>query len=83
VDVLKVAHHGSKTSSTEALLLATRPKAAIISAGTNNRYGHPAPEVLARLKNAGSTVYRTDQQGAITLIITTSGMSWKTQLTDT
>ena len=83
VDVLKVAHHGSKTSSTEALLSATRPKAAIISAGANNRYGHPAPEVLARLKNAGSTVYRTDQQGAVTLIITTSGMSWKTQLTDT
>ncbi|KNB74186.1 DNA internalization-related competence protein ComEC/Rec2 [Brevibacillus reuszeri] len=83
VDVLKVAHHGSKTSSTEALLSAIQPKAAVISAGANNRYGHPSPEVLTRLKNAGSSVYRTDQQGAVTLIITTSGMSWKTQLTDT
>lgn len=83
VDVLKVAHHGSKTSSSEALLAASRPKVAIISAGANNRYGHPSPDVLMRLKQAGSAVYRTDQQGAITLVISPRGHTWKTQITDT
>ncbi|MGG1658789.1 DNA internalization-related competence protein ComEC/Rec2 [Brevibacillus sp. NRS-1366] len=83
VDILKVAHHGSKTSSSEALLAASSPKVAIISAGANNRYGHPSPDVLKRLKKAGSTVYRTDQQGAITLVISPRGLTWKTQITDT
>ncbi|MED4754146.1 DNA internalization-related competence protein ComEC/Rec2 [Brevibacillus choshinensis] len=83
VDVLKVAHHGSDTSSTDALLASLRPKTAVISVGANNRYGHPSAEVLQRLKKTGSKVYRTDRHGAVTLIITPNGMAWKTQGSNT
>ncbi|MFD2369751.1 DNA internalization-related competence protein ComEC/Rec2 [Brevibacillus sp. GCM10020057] len=83
VDVLKVAHHGSRTSSTEELLRALRPKAAVISVGAHNRYGHPAAEVLQRLNEIGSKVYRTDRQGAITLIISPEGMAWEVQRSNT
>ncbi|MFS0554555.1 DNA internalization-related competence protein ComEC/Rec2 [Brevibacillus sp. 179-C9.3 HS] len=83
VDVLKVAHHGSKTSSTQELLAITAPKVAVISAGVKNRYGHPSQEVLHRLEKSGSVVYRTDAQGAITLVITPAGLFWQTQLLDT
>jgi competence protein ComEC len=65
VDVLKVAHHGSRTSSTEAFLDATRPSLAIISCGAGNRYGHPDPGVLERLRGAGASVLRTDQRGGV------------------
>lgn len=64
-DVLKVAHHGSKTSTTPALLAAARPRLALISAGVRNPYGHPAPEVVARLERAGARVLRTDRSGAV------------------
>jgi len=64
-DVLKVGHHGSRTSSTAAFLRAVSPSAAVISAGTDNDYGHPAPETLARLRDAGARVYRTDLSGTI------------------
>jgi len=67
-DILKVAHHGSKTSSSEEFLEAVRPDAAVISAGGNNRYGHPAPEVLARLENLGIKVLRTDKDKNICFI---------------
>lgn len=83
VDVLKVAHHGSNTSSTQELLTITEPKAAVISAGVKNRYGHPTQDVLHRLISSGSTVYRTDQHGAITLVITPAGLYWETQIMDT
>jgi competence protein ComEC len=63
--VLKVGHHGSRWSSSEAFLKAVNPKAAIISCGRDNNFGHPHPETLERLK--GVHIYRTDQQGAITL----------------
>ena len=59
-DVLKIAHHGSKTSTTEAFLRAVAPRLALISAGPNNPYGHPAPPVLERLAGAGIPVLRTD-----------------------
>lgn len=62
-DVLKVGHHGSKYSSTPAYLTAVRPRAALISAGRGNRYGHPSLRTLGRLEKAGSRVYRTDEQG--------------------
>ena len=65
IDVLKVAHHGSKTSSTEAWLQYWNPKAALISAGVNNTYGHPNPGVMSRLEAAGSQIYRTDQMGEV------------------
>jgi competence protein ComEC len=64
-DVLKVPHHGSRTSSTEALLEAVSPKQAVISVGADNRYGHPSPIVLARYAERGVVVARTDQAGSI------------------
>lgn len=62
--VLKASHHGSKYSTSEAFLGLVRPKEAVISVG-KNRYGHPSQDVLARLKNRGVTIYRTDQEGDI------------------
>ncbi|MDR1605695.1 MAG: DNA internalization-related competence protein ComEC/Rec2 [Streptococcaceae bacterium] len=64
-DVLKVGHHGSKTSSSESFIKAIRPKVALISCGQNNRYQHPNPEIVTRLQQYGVKLYRTDQQGAI------------------
>ena len=83
IDILKVAHHGSKTSSTEAFLTATSPRYAVISAGQRNRYGHPSPEVLERFAKIGTHLFRTDRHGAVTLTISPKGISWKTQLADT
>lgn len=65
VDILIAGHHGSKNSTTEELLRAVRPEFVIISAGKNNRYGHPAQALLERLSAFGCTVYRTDLQGSI------------------
>ena len=62
--VLKVAHHGSDTSSSDAFLEAVQPQYAIISVG-DNAYGHPSERVLNRLQSIGSTVYRTDTNGTI------------------
>lgn len=64
-DVLKCGHHGSSTSTSAAFLKAVAPKAAVISCGLNNDYGHPNAAVLSRLKKAGVTVYRTDRQGTV------------------
>ena len=63
IDVLKVGHHGSKTSSSESFIDEINPKYSIISVGKNNRYGHPNKEVLNNLEN--SIIYRTDQAGSI------------------
>ena len=63
IDVLKVGHHGSKTSSSKPFINETNPKYSIISVGKNNRYGHPNKEVLNTLKY--SKIYRTDQVGSI------------------
>ena len=63
--VLVAGHHGSKSSTCEALLEATTPEYAFISVGRNNYYGHPSDEVLERLDRFGCTVYRTDQHGTI------------------
>lgn len=68
-DVLKVAHHGSASSSVEALLAAVRPRFAVISVGTRNVYHHPRPEVLQRLQNAHVTTYRTDTDGAASFFL--------------
>lgn len=65
--VLKVAHHGSAYATSDAWLAAVQPQIALISAGKDNSYGHPAPSTLARLKAAGVTVYRTDTMGSIQL----------------
>lgn len=65
VDILIAGHHGSKNSTTEELLRAVRPETVIISAGKNNRYGHPAQELLDRLAEYNCTVYRTDEMGSV------------------
>ena len=63
IDVLKVGHHGSKTSSSERFIDEVNPKYSIISVGKNNRYGHPNKDVLDNLED--SKIYRTDQDGSI------------------
>jgi len=63
--VLKVAHHGSKTSTTEEFLAAAQPRFAVISVGRDNNFGHPAPEVIERLQKDGIKIYRTDEDGAV------------------
>ena len=65
--ILKVAHHGSRTSTSRELLEGWRPDIAVISCGRGNRFGHPTTEVLARLEASGARVYRTDQDGQITI----------------
>jgi competence protein ComEC len=66
--VLKSPHHGSNTSSTNALISALGARIAVISAGRDNPFGHPSPEVLTRYAKHGLTVLRTDEQGTIELI---------------
>jgi competence protein ComEC len=80
VDMLKVAHHGSKTASTEPFLEAARPKVAVVSAGAGNPYGHPAPSTIQRLAAIAGRTYRTDTNGTVevtftgqTLRVSTSG----------
>ena len=63
IDVLKVGHHGSKTSSGKGFIDEINPNYSIISVGKNNRYGHPNKEVLNTLQD--SKIYRTDQNGSI------------------
>jgi len=70
--VLKVAHHGSKYSTSEEFLQSVKPNIAIISVGKNS-YGHPTPEVISRLDNTGTKIFRTDQQGDI--IIESNGQN--------
>jgi competence protein ComEC len=65
--VLKVAHHGSRTSTSQALLDAWHPQVALISCGRGNPFGHPAPDVIARLEGIGARIYRTDRHGEITV----------------
>ena len=67
-DVLKIGHHGSKNSSMPEFLAAVAPQIAIISAGEQNPYGHPSPELLERLKESGPRVLRTDRDGAIQIL---------------
>ncbi|MEK7086731.1 MAG: ComEC/Rec2 family competence protein [Patescibacteria group bacterium] len=68
VDILKVAHHGSKYSSGAEFLSAVKPEIAVIEVGKNN-YGHPTEETLSRLENAGAKTYRTDRDGTIKFLI--------------
>jgi competence protein ComEC len=73
VDILKVAHHGSRTSSTPAWLDHTRPSLALLSAGLENRYGHPAPEVVQQLEERGIRTLRTDEHGLVRIAIDRAG----------
>ena len=69
VDILKVAHHGSKTSTTKEFLDLVSPKIALIGVGENNKFGHPNKEVLERLIGLGVKIYKTDESGEITITI--------------
>ncbi|MBT8488288.1 MAG: MBL fold metallo-hydrolase, partial [Gemmatimonadetes bacterium] len=73
IEVLKVGHHGSRTSTGSDLLGVTRPELAVISAGRRNRYGHPHGEVVERLDEAGVRIVRTDVHGDIRLLVRRSG----------
>jgi competence protein ComEC len=75
--ILKAGHHGSATSTSEAFLRAVRPQLVIISVGRRNRYGHPAPEVMARLRHDGIEVARTDREGTVSLRVDSpDGTHW-------
>jgi competence protein ComEC len=78
VRILKVAHHGSRTSSSAELLESWRPQIAIISAGRGNTFGHPAPEVIGRLESIGARIYRTDRDGQITMETNCRGVTVRT-----
>ncbi|MDB5056205.1 MAG: competence protein ComEC [Bacilli bacterium] len=80
IDVLKVAHHGSKTSTTEQWLDYWRPKLAVISVGEHNTYGHPTEEVLTRLSQHQIDIFRTDQQGEVQMIMTEKGLQTRVKL---
>ena len=67
IRILKVAHHGSRTSTSQALVGAWKPQVALISCGRDNRFGHPAAEVMGRLERAGLRIYRTDREGQVTV----------------
>jgi competence protein ComEC len=70
---LKVGHHGSRTSTGDSLLAAVRPDLAFISVGRRNRYGHPDPQVMARLRRYGVSVARTDESGSLVLRVRPDG----------
>lgn len=73
--LLKVAHHGSKYSTSEVFLAAVRPVAAVISCGEKNSYGHPHRELLDRLEAVGSDIYCTAECGAV--MVNTNGIRWE------
>ncbi len=77
VDVLKVAHHGSQTSTQEAFLEQVKPRIALISHGAKNLYGHPHQEVLDRLKEKNVAIYQTGEHGSITYTYTNQKSSFK------
>lgn len=78
-DILKVAHHGSKTSSTEELINFVKPKIALIGVGENNTFGHPNGIVLERLKSVNSKIFRTDKDGEIKIFVNKLGKITKIQ----
>ena len=72
-DILKVAHHGSKTSTTEEFLKLVNPKICLIGVGKNNLFGHPSSEVIERIEKSNVKIYRTDMNGEINIIINKRG----------
>jgi competence protein ComEC len=85
IRILKAGHHGSRTSTSDRLVQAMRPQIALISVGRGNVFGQPAPEVIDRLTRAGARIFRTDQDGAVSLetdgrsvrVLTALGRSWQ------
>jgi beta-lactamase superfamily II metal-dependent hydrolase len=77
-EVLKVGHHGSKTSTHPAFLAAVSPRWAVVSCGAGNRYGHPDRTTLERMQSRGAQVIRTDRHGGI-LMLPAPGGGWTTR----
>jgi competence protein ComEC len=75
--VFKAGHHGSNSSSSLPFLQAVRPQIIIVSAGVDNRFGHPAPEMLARAEIVGAVVLRTDELGSINVTTDGTAMRWQ------
>ena len=76
-EILKVAHHGSNSSSTEAFLTEVGPEVAVVSVGASNPYGHPANQALERVSAAGAATYRTDLHG--TILVETNGSTYRVE----
>jgi competence protein ComEC len=79
-DFLKVPHHGSKTSSTEAFLAAVAPRVAVVSIGDANPFGHPAETIIERYAHDGVRLLRTDRDGAVTALTDGQNLSVQTFL---
>jgi len=77
IEFLKVPHHGSKTALKKEYLAKLSPQISVISAGEKNRYGHPNKLLLDMLQNAGTKVFRTDQQGSVEIV--SDGTNWYTK----
>ena len=75
VDLLKIAHHGSRTASTDAFLDAVDPTVAVASAGAGNPYGHPSPATLSRIEARGARVLRTDRDGSVSVTFETTAIT--------
>ncbi len=82
IDILKVAHHGSKTSTSQEFLYKTKPRLGVISVGASNKFGHPSREVLNRLSASGTKVLRTDINGRVLLELRTDGIGIDTYLSN-
>jgi competence protein ComEC len=73
VTLLKIGHHGSRTSTTPEFLASLAPRDAIVSVGKGNTFGHPRPEVVARIAASGARLYRTDEFGLVTFLMDRNG----------
>jgi len=82
IDVYKVGHHGSSTSSGDALLEAMTPQYAVISCGKGNPYGHPHSETLDSLRSMNVQIFRTDEQGSITVVSDGENLVWDCSTTE-
>lgn len=72
-NILKVGHHGSRTSSTNQFLNVVKPQIAVIGVGKNNKFGHPNEEILQRIRDLKCKIFRTDLDGEITIKVNKSG----------
>lgn len=81
-DVLKAGHHGSSTSTSDAFLEAVSPEYAVISCGEDNKYGHPHAETMNKFRQAGITVYRTDEQGTVIASSDGNTITWNESPSD-
>src|SRR5436190_10379049 len=80
-DVLLVPHHGSRTSSSAGFLAAVRPAAAVVPVGYRSRFGHPHADVLERFSGLGTEIFRTDRDGAVTVVLSGNGFQLMTERT--